>query len=150
MKIKIKDLRPNPFRDMKNYPINEQKVESLVNSINQTGFWDNILARKENGQIQIAYGHHRLLALRKVMKGTDEVDIPIKSLDDANMLKIMANENMDEWKTNPAVIDETVKAAKKFLEEHPEELEKLGCSMEQAKAQGIGRIEKSADIRGLG
>ena len=27
----------------------------------------------------------------------------------------------------------------KFLEEHPEEINGIGCSMEQAKAQGIGR-----------
>lgn len=125
MKIKIKDLRPNPYRDMDNYPIDEEKVESLINSINQTGFWDNILARKKEGEIQIAYGHHRLVALRKVMKPTDEVDIPIRSLDDATMLKIMANENMDEWKTNPTVIDETVKITKQFLEKHPEEIKKL-------------------------
>ncbi len=45
MKIQIKDLKPNPFRDIENYPINEEKVKSLTNSINQTGFWDNILAR---------------------------------------------------------------------------------------------------------
>ena len=37
-----------------------EKIESLAKSINQTGFWDNILARKKNGKIQIAYGHHRL------------------------------------------------------------------------------------------
>jgi len=125
MKVKIKDLESNPFRDMKSYPIDQQKVEALVASINQTGFWDNILARKNNGKIEIAYGHHRLIALQKIFKGDDFVDIPIKPLSDANMLKIMANENMDEWKTNPTVIDETVKATKKFLEGHPEEKKKL-------------------------
>jgi ParB-like chromosome segregation protein Spo0J len=68
----------------------------LVASIGQTGFWDNILARKKDDQIQIAYGHHRLAALRQCMKPNDTVDIPVKPLDDATMLKIMANENMDE------------------------------------------------------
>jgi len=33
----------------------------------------------------------------------------------------------------------TVRVAKKYLEEHPEEINGIGCSMEQAKAQGIGR-----------
>ncbi|GAH85311.1 unnamed protein product [marine sediment metagenome] len=50
MKVKIKDLEPNPFRDMDHYPINPEKIESLKNSISQTGFWDNILARKSNGK----------------------------------------------------------------------------------------------------
>ena len=37
------------------------------------------------------------------------------------------------------LIDETVRATRKFLAEHPEEVKKLGCSMGHAKAQGIGR-----------
>lgn len=122
MKIKIKDLKPNPFRDTSNYPMNEEKVRMLAESIKQTGFWDNILARKQNGNFQIAYGHHRLAAIREIMKPTDEVDIPIKELSDALMIKIMANENMDEWKTTPQVIDETVRVTKQFLEAHPEEV----------------------------
>jgi|GEM_PF-6721720 len=42
------------------------------------------------------------------------------------MLKIMANENMAEWTMLPGVINETVAAAKKFLEERPEEAAKVG------------------------
>jgi len=125
MKIQIKDLQPNPYRDMNNYPMDEAKVKSLTESIQQTGFWDNILSRKHNGKFQIAYGHHRLAALREVFKPDDIVDIPVKELDDATMIKIMANENMDEWKTSPKVIDETVRVTKQFLEEHPEEIKKL-------------------------
>ena len=119
MKVKIEQLEPNPYRDMKNYPIKEEKVKTLVDSIQQTGFWDNILARKQGSKYQIAYGHHRLAAIREVMKPTDEVDIPVKELTDALMLKIMANENMDDWKAAPQVIDETVRVTKRFLEEHP-------------------------------
>ena len=44
MKVRIKDLVSNPFRDIKNYPIDLKKVESLAKSITETGFWDNILA----------------------------------------------------------------------------------------------------------
>jgi hypothetical protein len=69
------------------------------------------------------------------MKPTDEVDIPVKPLDDAVMIKVMANENMEDWKTSPGVIDETVRVAKRFLEEHPEE-KRLVC---HGRAdQGIG------------
>jgi len=115
MKIQIKDLKPNPFRDMENYPINQEKVQSLTNSINQTGFWDNILARKNNGNIEIAYGHHRLVVLKKLFRPDDYVDIPVKELDDATMIRIMANENMNEWDTSIQIINETVKVTRKFL-----------------------------------
>lgn len=119
MKIQIKDLKPNPYRDIENYPIIQDKVQSLINSINQTGFWDNILARKNNGNIEIAYGHHRLIALQAVYKPDDFVDIPIRELDDPTMIRIMANENDESWGTSPKIIDETVRVTKKFLENNP-------------------------------
>lgn len=115
MKVQIKQLKPNPYRDMENYPINQDKIRSLINSIEQTGFWENILARNINGIIQIAYGHHRLAALKQVMHPDDYIDIPVKDLDDATMIQIMANENMDDWKTTPSVIFETVRVAHDFL-----------------------------------
>jgi len=125
MRVQIKKLHANPFRDMGNYPIDQEKVQSLINSINQTGFWDNILARQKNGNIQIAYGHHRLIALMKCFKLTDYVDIPVKELDDATMIRIMANENDESWGTTPKIVDETVRVTKKFLENHPNELKKV-------------------------
>ena len=115
MKVKIKDLQPNPYRDMANYPINQDKLQTLKKSIEQTGFWDNILARQVNGVIQIAYGHHRLQALKEVYSPEYLVEVPIKDLSDELMLKIMANENMEEWQSSVAVIDETVRAVRKFL-----------------------------------
>ena len=115
MKVKIKDLEPNPFRDIKNYPINSEKIESLAKSINQTGFWDNILARKKDGKIQIAYGHHRLVVLQRNFKPDHIIDIPVKDLDDATMIRIMANENDESWAITPGIIDETVRVTYEYL-----------------------------------
>jgi len=126
MKIKIEQLQPNPYRNIDAYPVEEEKVKALMASIEQTGFWDNILARQYNGEIQIAYGHHRLEALKRLKDPEFEVDIPVKELDEATMLKIMANENMEHWATTPSVTDETVRATRQFLIDHPEETEKMG------------------------
>jgi hypothetical protein len=120
MKIEIKQLRPNPFRNIGEYPISRDKVKGLVKSIRHTTFWDNILARPdpdEKEKYQIAYGHHRLTALREIHgeRSTVKVDIPVRDLDDAHMLKIMANENATDWAMDTAVVTETVKAAEKFL-----------------------------------
>jgi len=113
MKIKVKDLKPNPFRNMEKYPIDPIKVRALINSIKETEFWDNLLAREIDGEIQIAYGHHRLIALKELK--IEEIDIPVKALDDSTMLRIMANENMDQWNDSVAVISETVRATRDYL-----------------------------------
>ncbi|HUU86126.1 MAG TPA: ParB N-terminal domain-containing protein [Candidatus Glassbacteria bacterium] len=116
MKIKVADLVANPYRHMKRYPLDLEKVKRLKVSINETSFWDNILARPhpdKKGKHQIAYGHHRLIALRELR--IVEVDIPTRALSDVVMVQIMANENL-EWNTSPIVINQTVLTTKEFLD----------------------------------
>lgn len=152
MKVKVKDLEPNPYRNMEKYPIDPYKVEALKNSISETEFWDNLLARKRDDKYQIAYGHHRLIALRE--SGIKEIDIPIRDLDDARMIQIMANENMNEWKMSPSIVLETVKVTRDFLnaelakyeswEDAPQGLINLlnlgdGGAFENIKTKGVGQ-----------
>ncbi len=116
MKIEVKKLKPNPFRRMDRYPMDPHKIDALKKSIQQTTFWDNLLARegKRKGEYELAYGHHRLQALQELE--IKEIDIPVRDLDDVTMIKIMANENLDQWEMSPAVINETVFVAKSFLD----------------------------------
>jgi len=142
MKVKVKDLKPNPFRDLENYPFNMDKIDKLKKSIEATGFWDNILARQVNGDIQIAYGHHRLKALQEVYSDDYMVEVPIKDLSDELMLKIMANENMEEWQSSVAVIDETIRATIKFLNASIEK--HIGISeVCEFLGWGINRVQSS-------
>jgi len=118
MKVKVKDVKANPYRNIDHYPLNKEKIMALTNSIEETGFWDNLVGRVVDGEIQIAYGHHRIEALR-LAKGFGydfEFELTIKDLDNATMIKIMAKENMSEWEHSITVIDETIKVTKKFLE----------------------------------
>jgi len=117
MRIKVNDILPNPFRRIDKYPIERSKVEILKSSIEQTGFWDNVVARphpKLKGKYQLAYGHHRLVAIQEL--SITEIDIPIRNLDDATMLQMMANENFQQWKMSIAVLNETVLVTKEFLD----------------------------------
>jgi len=122
LKAKIKDLEPNPFRDMDKYPIDQEKIQSLINSIQETGFWNNILARKhpdKSDKLQIAYGHHRMIALQKHLGLEATIDISVKKLDDATMLRIMAEENNESYKTDVAIIDETIRVILEYLKSLP-------------------------------
>jgi ParB-like chromosome segregation protein Spo0J len=66
MKFPIKSIKPNPFRDPANFPIQAEKIEALRESIHATEYWGNILARLVDGGAELAYGHHRIEALRQV------------------------------------------------------------------------------------
>jgi ParB-like nuclease domain len=110
-KFRVGDIQPNPFRHMDRYPIRRDKVESLKESMRTTDFWDNVVARvTSSGKPEIAYGHHRLTALKEQFGPDRMVTLIIRDLDDDHMLKIMARENMEEWGTSAAVEQETVRA----------------------------------------
>jgi hypothetical protein len=108
--VAIKDLLPNPFRNIEHYPIQREKIEALIESIGATTFWDNLVGRERNGKIEIAYGHHRLVALKEMYKLTHEIGINIRDFNDSDMLRSMARENMKEWGTSAIVEFETVRA----------------------------------------
>jgi flagellar biosynthesis GTPase FlhF len=106
----IKDIKANPFRHIDRYPIHRDKVAALRESLRTTGFWDNVVARAKNGKAEIAYGHHRLAALKEEFGPNHKVNLIIRDLDDETMIQIMARENMEEWETSASVIQETVRA----------------------------------------
>lgn len=116
MKIKVKEIQANPYRDVKHYPFDKAKIESLKRSIEEKTFWDNILVRQKDNKYELAYGHHRLEALKQL--GVEKIDVPVrteKELSNALMVQIMAEEN-HEWSQTPAMINQTVDAVKKYLD----------------------------------
>lgn len=112
-RIKIKHIKPNPFRNIERYPIREEKVAALIQSFKETGIWPVILARQVGSAVEIPFGHHRKTAWDRMMKPSDEIEVNIMELSDTDMLKMMAHENMEEWGTSAIVEIETVAAVVK-------------------------------------
>lgn len=108
MKIETSKLRSNPFRNLKRLPLNPEKVAALVRSIKDTSFWDNLIGRKVGDGVEVAYGHHRIAALKKA--GIATIDINVRPLTDTEMVKIMSHENMGEWTHDAEFETETVRA----------------------------------------
>lgn len=131
--FRLGDIRPNPFRNTDHYPIRAEKIEALRASIQSTGFWDNIVARlAPDGVPEIAYGHHRLEALRQEFDADTKVSLIVKPFDDAQMLRVMANENMQEWGSSASVQYETIRAVVNALAEG-----KIGPFELPPKARGL-------------
>ena len=99
----LNSIRANPFRNIERYPIRPEKVEALRRSIRTTGFWNNIVARSVDGGAEIAYGHHRLAALLEEYGPDHLVHLNIRDLSDAEMLRMMADENLEDWGTSADV-----------------------------------------------
>lgn len=114
-KVAISQLRPNPFRELDDYPIDREKVDKLKESISETGFWGTIVARKKGNAYEIAFGHHRQVALVElqqegVIGKSEKVDIIVRDLTNEQMIQLMARENLEEWGTNAYIEAQTVES----------------------------------------
>ena len=116
MRVVLKELQDNPFRNFKVDPINQEVVEGLKHSIkeNPAGFWGGIVARrtKKNG-IQLAFGHHRVRAAIAV--GIREDDIKVSEISDAEMILMYAKENATQRGNSGTAVAGTVASAIRFL-----------------------------------
>jgi len=99
MKIALKDIKPNPYRNLTLYPLLTPTLDQLVASIEKSGFWDNVVVRKAKGEYELAYGHHRLEAAKQA--GLKEADFIVKSLSDDDMLTMMYLENQNDTDRKP-------------------------------------------------
>src|ERR1700674_4155249 len=114
MKLKLKSILPNPFRDLKTNPLLEEKIADLMGSINLTGFWENVVVRKNTeGNYELSYGHHRLEAA--IRSGITEADFIVKKFDDAKMIQVMDNETRETYGSTPQSLIESVKAVVQSL-----------------------------------
>lgn len=110
-RIPVKQLVPNPFRDLDRYPVQRDKIEALRESIRTTGVWPNIVGRPGKGRtIEQAYGHNRRAAIAEELGEDAIIDVLVCEISDDLMMKIMARENAAEWATSAQAEHETIRA----------------------------------------
>lgn len=87
---KLSDVVSNPFQK---FPLEEGRIEALTLAYGDDGkgYNENVLGRVRDGKLQIAYGHHRVEALRRL--GVKEAEFIVQELSDADMLTKMITDN---------------------------------------------------------
>ena len=110
MKFSISKIRPNPFRDLEFNGFDEDTISGLMASIQDTGYWSNITGRPHTDGVEIAYGHHRIEAIRRLHGEEFELEIALAELDDRTMLKMMIAENINQRGNAAANEFETARA----------------------------------------
>jgi ParB-like chromosome segregation protein Spo0J len=110
--IAIRDILPNRYRNIARYHISETKIEALIQSYDNSGFWDGSLQARphptKTGKYEIAFGHHRIEAAKRA--NLDTLGLVVAKRSDADMLRMMADENREEFKGDHLVAIETVNA----------------------------------------
>jgi len=140
-RVKISSIRSNPFRQLDKYPLGEAKIAKLASSIKRNYFWGNMVARKSSDGHELAFGHHRLEAARRVFGDEAEIKILVTDLTDAQMLQFMAADNDEIFNLSPGFVLEVVEAAIRFLEKDlsPSPVKAMGGNL-PVIARGEGEL----------
>jgi hypothetical protein len=94
---------------MEHYPLSQEKIEALKNSIGKTGFWAGVQARKEGeASYEIAFGHHRVEAARQM--GITEIPLEVRQFSNDMMIQMMADENLGDWQHDAGVQIATIES----------------------------------------
>jgi ParB-like chromosome segregation protein Spo0J len=121
----IGSIAYNPYRDTTRYPIDEDATQRLIDSYDDLGNFGTLPARQAKGGYEIAAGHHRLEALRKI--GVTKIPLLVSDYDDNQMVEVMTVENSTQRGQNAAALLDSVAAityrlAKLLLTEEPKTL----------------------------
>lgn len=111
MKISITKILPNPFRNLKLYPLDNQQIAKLKTSIDRHGFLGGVRVRKSkerDGFYELAYGHTRIEAMRQA--GRKEIDLDVVAMDDDEMIRLMVSENATQSGSKAAAVMNEVDA----------------------------------------
>lgn len=117
--VSLDDIVRNPWRDIKLYPLNTDEavdhIKQLRESIDDHGFFGGVKGRRRNGKVEIACGHMRIEAARKLK--LESVPIFVGDMDDDQMLRLMTDENATQSGSNPGAIMNEVAAITRRLVE---------------------------------
>jgi len=90
----LDQIDPSPFRDLKRFPLNEENVSDLVSKMTSSGVLPatgGISVRVKGDRYELAFGHHRTEALRRM--GHTKIEVLVADIDDEHMVKYLASEN---------------------------------------------------------
>lgn len=115
--FQLKEILPNPFRDLENNPLVESVVDTLVKSIDQDEHKDLWQSRplavriNEQDRPELVFGHHTLAALRRLHPSAWEIECAIEKLTDGQMISRMARENATRKSIDIQTLFEAIRAA---------------------------------------
>jgi len=144
--IALELIRPNPFRDFDLHPVDEAQVGKLKESISADGFWTSVVARQVGARYEIAFGHHRIEAARRLFWTT--VPIEVRALPDWQMVRMLASENaMQRGTTAAASLDAIAAMARQAViecQQHdtPDEVAKIFATSLPAARSLWGKIRE--------
>jgi hypothetical protein len=145
MKLKLKDLKPNPFKKWVNEgKLDDEQLEKLTSSIKELKMMGAFPVVKREGVYHLVSGHHRLAVMRKLYGSDHEVEVTLHDYDDDHLFRGMVNENLTQRKGEFKEEIENLQAIRHFLKSRAIFMDSINMVK---RPQGGGRQEEAGSGR---
>jgi len=157
MKVKIKDIHPNPYKKWINKgELNQDQIEKLKASLGELGHMGSIPCVKIKGKIHQVSHHHRLEALRQLYGEDYEVEIEIEDYNDEQIMRAQVLENLTQRKGDFREEAENCIAISKYLKENKILLDENGNEINRSDSERMkskrddgrgGKVDEYGSLR---
>lgn len=138
MKLKVCDIKPNPYKkEINGGRLNKEQVERIKSNMKELGLMGSIPVVKIGEDYHAVNGHHRLQALKEVYGKEFEIEVTMHKYNDEQLLRGMVIENLSQRSGEFREETENLKMIRNYL------IKKNNCSHHEQKLKSIkvGRPE---------
>ena len=148
MKIKIKDLNPNPFKkEINKGKLNSEIVRKIQANIKELGLMGALPVIKKDKKFHLIAGHHRVEALKQSFGKDYEVECTLHNYSEENILRGMVVENLTQRADELVEVTENLGAIRKFLKTSAVQQQDIRDS--KGRKLHKGNIEEVGSVRNI-
>ena len=119
MKVKLSELKPNPFKkEINGGKLNEEIITRIKSNIKELGLMGSLPVFKKDGEYYLVAGHHRVQALKEVYGKDFEVEVTLHNYSDENVLRGMVVENLTQRSDELVEVTANLNAIRKWLKDN--------------------------------
>ena len=119
MKIKINQLKPNPFKkQIAKGRLDEDQVKRIMSNMKELGLMGALPVFKKGNDYHLINGHHRTEALKRQFGKNHEVEVVVHNYSEEQVLRGMIVENLTQRANDFKEEVENLKAIKGYLKKN--------------------------------
>jgi hypothetical protein len=132
MKLKLSELRPNPFKkQISNGELNKEQVDKIKANIKELGFFGSLPVFKKDDKYYLIAGHHRTQALKEVYGKDWEVEVVVSNYNEDQIARGMVIENLTQRTDDYRELNANIVFVKNYLKDNKVILQ--GCRTESSR-----------------
>jgi hypothetical protein len=146
MKVKISQLKPNPFKkEINGGRLNKAQVDVIKANIKELGLMGSLAVFKKGNDYYLINGHHRTQALKETFGKDYQVEVVVHKYDDEQVMRGMVIENLTQRGNDFREVNENLVMVRNHLRKTA--VQSLNTCDKLGRRKGTNQIQEPGSIR---